>query len=63
MKTLGTNAQNMHHMFAAHAARSVSGSGAASAYRWHSIRCIAVIEVFTDTTKLPAPRRLSEAPL
>lgn len=63
MNTHGTNAQNMHGMFAASAARSASGSGTTSAYAWHRIRCTAVAQVFTDTTKLPAPRRLSEAPL
>lgn len=62
MKTLGTNAQDMQGMFAACAARPASGFGDASAYRWHRIPSIAVLEVFADTTKLPA-RRLSEAPL
>lgn len=63
MFTHRTNAQSMHGMFAASAVCAVSAPGTASAYGWHRVRPIAVIEVFADTTKLPAPRRLSEAPL
>jgi hypothetical protein len=62
MKMHGTNPQGMHRMHAGHAARLRGGFGAASAYRWSTIPCVAVAQVFTDTTKLPA-RRLSEVPL
>jgi hypothetical protein len=62
MKMHGTNPQRMHAMPAGRAARSAAGIGAAATYRWHSIPCTAVVEVFVDTTKLPA-RRLSEVPL
>jgi hypothetical protein len=62
MKTLGTNAKDMHRMPAGRAARVRSGISGAPAYVWHSISCPAEVQVFADTTKLPA-RRLSEAPL
>jgi hypothetical protein len=62
MKTLGINAKDMHRMPAGRAARVVSGISGASAYAWHVIPCSAEVQVFADTTKLPA-RRLSEAPL
>jgi hypothetical protein len=52
----------MHRMPTGRAARVASGISGASAYRWHIIPCTAVVQVFADTTKLPA-RRLSEAPL
>ena len=56
------NAKGMHRMSAGRAARVVSGISGAPAYTWHAIPCPAVVQVFADTTKLPA-RRLSEAPL
>ena len=62
MKMHGTNPQRMHAMPAGHAARSRCGFGSAQAYGWHAITRVAVVEVFADTTKLPA-RRLSEVPL
>jgi hypothetical protein len=63
MKTLGTNAKDMHRMPAGAAARVRSGISGASAYVWHhAIPCSVEVQVFADTTKLPA-RRLSEAPL
>lgn len=60
MTTNGTNAQAMHSMPAARAARLASGAGTSAAAEWHVIPCSSyVAPVFTDT-KLHA-RRLSEA--
>jgi len=61
MTTHGTNAKDMHRM-PGHAARVQSGISGAPAYVWHGIPCSVEVQVFADTTKLPA-RRLSEAPL
>lgn len=61
MTTHGNNAKDMHRM-PGRAARVDSGISGAPAYVWHAIPCSAEVQVFADTTKLPA-RRLSEAPL